>query len=177
MLTYLWQFWELLCLTMPPVDSGRLVYRIPSRTEYMLWNKIAINLRRDEKVREALYIYDHLMQCYKRSKVSMQYHAIPGLTFYINYTGFLEAYNELARAEEIGREGLNHCLACCRGDIAGDILANMSLIYYKQGLPEVEEQYLRYGYNLFCMYKKNDVAGKLEEEYQKKFHENIDMSA
>lgn len=171
------QFWELLCLTMPPVDSGRLVYRIPSRTEYMLWNKIAINLRRDEKVREALYIYDHLMQCYKRSKVSMQYHAIPGLTFYINYTGFLEAYNELARAEEIGREGLNHCLACCRGDIAGDILANMSLIYYKQGLPEVEEQYLRYGYNLFCMYKKNDVAGKLEEEYQKKFHENIDMSA
>lgn len=168
------QFWELLCLTMPPAVSGSLIYRVPFRTEYMLWNKIAINLRRDGKVTEALYIYDQLMQCYKKSKVSMQYHAVPGLTLYINYTGFLEIDNELERAEEIGREGLNHCLACCRGDIVGDILANMSLVYYKQGLMEMEEKYLRYGYCFVRLYKRTDLLGVLDEEYQKKFHRRID---
>lgn len=123
---------------------------------------------------EALYIYDQLMQCYKKSKVSMQYHAVPGLTLYINYTGFLEIDNELERAEEIGREGLNHCLACCRGDIVGDILANMSLVYYKQGLMEMEEKYLRYGYCFVRLYKRTDLLGVLDEEYQKKFHRRID---
>ena len=70
----------------------------------------------------------------------MRYHAVPGLTLYINYTGFLEEYNELEKAEAVGVEGLHHGLECCRGDIAGEILANMSLIYGKQGLPAEEEK-------------------------------------
>lgn len=168
------QLWELLCLTMPPVDSGMLVYRVPFRTEYLIWNKMAINRRRDDKVKDALCIYDKLMQRYKGSKVLMQYHAVPGMTFYINYTGFLEEYNDLEEAEKIGREGLNHCLACCRGDMAGDILANMSLIFGKEGLPEVEEKYLRHGYCLNDLYDRKNILGILQEAYQEKFHANID---
>lgn len=168
------QLWELLCLTMPPVDSGKLFYRVPFRTEYMTWNKMAINRRRDDKVKDALYIYGKLMQCYKRSNVSMQYHAVPGMTFYINYTGFLEEDNELEEAEKVGREGLNHCLACCRGDIACDILSNMSLIYGKKGMPDVEEQYLRHGYCIGCLYGRYNLLDILQEAYQDKFHRNID---
>lgn len=168
------QLWEMLCLTMPPADSGMLVYRIPFRTEYIIWNKMAINLRMDNKVKEAICIYERLMQCYQRSKVSMQYHAVPGLTLYINYTGFLEDYNELEKAEQIGKEGLNHCLACCRGDMAGDVLANMSLIYGKNGLPDVEEKYLRYGYCLVYLYDRKNVMDILRDAYQKNFHKNIE---
>lgn len=168
------KLWELLCLTMPPADSDKMVYRVPSRTECMLWNMIAINLRNDDRVKEAIYIYDQWMACYRRSKVLMQHHAVPGMLLYINYTGFLEVCNELERAEEIGKEGLNHCLACCRGDVTGDILANMSLIYGKKGLPEVEEQYLRHGYHLVCLFHRKNILGILEEAYREKFYGNID---
>lgn len=168
------QLWELLCLTMPPAESGRLIYRMPSRTEHLLYNMIAVNLRNDGRVEEALCILGGLMQCYKRSKVLMQYHAVPGLTLYINYTGFLEVNNELGRAEEIGKEGLNHCLACCRGDIAGDILANMSVVYGKEGLPEVEEKYLRYGYCFVHLYNRGYISDVLVEAYHEKFHRALE---
>ncbi len=165
---------DLLSLTMPPVESGAMIYRVPFRTEYMLWNKIAVNLRKDGKVEEALRIYEEMIKCYRRSRVAMRYHAVPGLTLYINYTGFLEVHNELEKAEEIGKEGLRHCLACCRGDIAGDILANLSLVYGKQGLPDMEEAYLRYGYFLKELYKREESLIILQKSYWDRFHRNID---
>ncbi|MBO5030513.1 MAG: helix-turn-helix transcriptional regulator [Lachnospiraceae bacterium] len=167
------QLWELLCLTMPPADLGRLFYRVPFRTEYMICNKIAVNLRDDGKVEEALRIYEELMQCYKRSRVSMRYHAVPGLTLYINYAGFLEVNNDLEKAEMIGKEGMLHCVECCRGDMAGDILANLSLVYEKQGLPDIEEKYLRYGYYLISLYGRENMTDILQSAYQDKFHKEI----
>lgn len=165
---------ELLALTMPTLKSGNMIYRVPFRTEYILWNKIAMNLRKDGKVEEALQIYEELIECYHKSKVAMRYHAVPGLTLYINYTGFLEVHNELEKAQEIGEEGLRHCLACCRGDIAGDILANMSLVYGKQCLPDREEVYLRYGYYLNNLYNKTNDLFILQKAYRDKFYKNID---
>ena len=142
-------------------------------TENMIWNKIAINLRRQDKVEEAIHIYEEIMKCYKRSKVVMRFHAVPGMSLYINYTGFLETHNELEKAVEIGKEGLQHSLECCRGDLAGDILANLSLVYGKQGLPVIEESYLRHSYYLICLYGRENVTDKLQEAYQQKFHKLI----
>ena len=167
------QLQELLYLTMPPVDSGRMIYRMPFRTEYSICNKMAVNLRLDGKVEESLCIYEELMQCYKKSKVLMRHHAVPGLTLYINYAGFLEVDNELEKAEAVGKEGLHHCLECCRGDIVGDLLANMSLAYGKQGLPDMEETYLRYGYYWNCLYGRGDMATVLADAYRDKFHKEI----
>ncbi len=135
---------------------------------------IAINFRKAQKVQKALIIYEALVQRYKKSRVLMRHHAVPGLTLYLNYAGFLEAADELEKAEEIGKEGLRHGLECCRGDMAGDILANLSLVYGKRGLPEVEETYLRYGYNLICLYDRKDIMVILQKAYQDKFHRDID---
>ena len=157
-------------LTMPQMKSDRVIYRVPFRTEYTIWNHIAINLRKDEKIEEALYIYKKLAKCYKKSKVDMRFHAVPGMSLYVNYAGFLEVYNELEKAEEIGKEGLYHCLECCRGDIVGDILANLSLIYGKRGLPEIEETYLKNGYYLICLYGRKDLAIILQKAYEDKFY-------
>lgn len=168
------QLKELLELTMPPAKSGEMVYRVPFRVEYMLYNHIAINLRNDGKIEEALRIYEELMKRYKKSEVVMRYHAVPGMLLYINYTGFLEAYDELEKAQDIGLEGLRHSIECCRGDIAGDILANLSQVYGKQGLPEVEETYLRYAYCLICLYGRNDIIDILQRTYRDKFHKEID---
>lgn len=166
---------ELIYLTMPPVDSGMLIYRVPFRTEYLLLNKLAINLRREEKVNESLFIYERMMLYYKKSKVSMRYHAVPGLTLFLNYTGFLEYNNELKKADEIGKEGLKHSLECCRGDMAGEILANLSLVYGKMGMLEMEEKYLRYGYYLIHLYDRRDQLGIVRQAYEDKFHRNIDL--
>ncbi|MEZ3495914.1 MAG: hypothetical protein K1W38_27395 [Lachnospiraceae bacterium] len=168
------QLLELLHLTMPEMNSGRRIYRVPFRTEYTLLNHIAINLRKDGKVAEAVQIYEELMQCYKNSKVLMKFHAVPGITLFINYTGFLEAYNDLPKAEEIGKEGLNHNLLCCRGDMVGNILANLSLVYGKQDLPIEEETYLRYGYYLICLYGGETTTGILKKAYMDKFNKKID---
>ena len=168
------KFQELLYLTMPPVDSGKMIYRVPFRTEYTICNKIANNLWENNKIEEALRIYEQLMQCYEKSKVSMRYHAVPGLTLYINYAGILEERNELKEAIAVGKEGLNHSLECCRGDMTGDILANLSLVYGKQGLPDVEEKYLRYGYYLVELYDSKNMMDVLRNAYQDKFHREID---
>lgn len=55
---------ELLHLTMPPVASGTMIYRVPFRMEYAIWNHMAINFRKAQKVEEALIIYEALMQRY-----------------------------------------------------------------------------------------------------------------
>ena len=167
------QLRELLHLTMPPADSGTMIYRVPFRMEYTIWNHMAINFRKDGKVKEAIAIYEALMQSYQKSKVLMQHHAVPGLTLYLNYAGFLEVADDLEKAKEVGREGLRHGLECCRGDIAGDILANLSLVYGKQGLPDVEESYLRYGYYLTCLYDRKDIMMILQSAYRDKFHKDI----
>ncbi|MDE6052201.1 MAG: helix-turn-helix domain-containing protein [Lachnospiraceae bacterium] len=168
------QLLELLHLTMPSVGSDKRIYRVPFRIEYTIWNYIAVNLRRNGRIEEALQIYEELIQCYKRSRVVMRYHAVPGLTLYINYAGFLEEHDELERAKEIGVEGLHHSLECCRGDTVGDILANLSLVYGKQGLPVIEELYLRHGYYLNALYGKINDLGILQKAYQDKFHKEID---
>lgn len=167
------QLWELLHLTMPPADSGTMIYRVPFRMEYTIWNHMAINFRKDGKVKEAIAIYEALMQRYQKSKVLMQHHAVPGLTLYLNYAGFLEVADDLEKAKEVGREGLRHGLVCCRGDMAGDILANLSLVYGKQGLPDVEEMYLRYGYHLLCLFARDKVTAILQKAYWDKFYRNI----
>lgn len=167
------QLRELLHLTMPPADSGTMIYRVPFRMEYTIWNHMAINFRKDGKVKEAIAIYEALMQSYQKSKVLMQHHAVPGLTLYLNYAGFLEVADDLEKAKEVGREGLRHGLECCRGDMAGDILANLSLVYGKQGLPDVEESYLRYGYYLTCLYDRKDIMMILQSAYRDKFHKDI----
>lgn len=167
------QLRELLHLTMPPADSGTMIYRVPFQMEYTIWNHMAINFRKDGKVKEAIAIYEALMQSYQKSKVLMQHHAVPGLTLYLNYAGFLEVADDLEKAKEVGREGLRHGLECCRGDMAGDILANLSLVYGKQGLPDVEESYLRYGYYLTCLYDRKDIMMILQSAYRDKFHKDI----
>lgn len=169
------QLRELLFLTMPPTDSGVLLYRIPFRTEYKLLNLIAINLRNDNKVEEALGMYEELMKCFKRSRVRMRHHAVPAFTLYTNLAGLSEELNRLDRAETIGREGLLHDIGCCRGDIAGDVLANLSLVYWKRGQSELEEMYLRNGYFLNDFYNRTKGQYKLAEAYRKKFHKEIDL--
>lgn len=165
---------ELLWLTMPPVSSGKLVYRIPFRTEYLILNKMAINLRFDNKVKEAILICEELMQCFKGSRVLMRHHAVSGFMLFLNFAAFLEVYNKLEEAEAVGKEGLLHSIECCRGDVVGAILANLSLVYWKQGLPELEEVYLRNGYFLNDFYGRKYDHHKLQEAYQKKFHKEID---
>ncbi len=168
------QLKELLFLTMPPADSGAFFYRIPFRTEFMLLNHIAVNLRFDNKVEDAVFIYEELMKCFKRNRVRMQHHAVSAFLLYVNLAGLLESLDRLDRSEVVGREGLLHCIECCRGDVAGSIMANLSLVYCKRKQPEIEEMYLRNGYYLNDFYGRFEDQYKLMEAYRQKFHKEID---
>lgn len=55
------QLKELLDLTMPPTKSEKLVYRVPFRTDYLILNQITLCYKRDDKVIEAVEIYQQIM--------------------------------------------------------------------------------------------------------------------
>jgi len=166
------QLKDLLFLTMPPIASEKLVYRVPFRTEYIILNNIAVNMRLDGKLVEALGIYRQIMQYYMRSKVKIKFHAVPGLTLFLNYAGYLEEFDNLEEAEQIAKEGLHHDIRCCRGDMAGGILANLSVVYGKQGMPVLEEKYLRNGYYLLDLYNQEGRKKTISKIYKKKYNKS-----
>lgn len=166
------QLKELLYITMPQI-SDRLVYRVPFRMEYHIINFVALNLRADGYVEDALHIYQQIMQCYGKSRVCMKYHMVPGLTLYLNYAGFLEVNNQLEESEQIAKEGLLNGIACCRGDMGGEIIANLSLVYGKKQMYEMEEKCLRYGYYLVELYERESSRGIIQRVYEEKYHKNI----
>ena len=53
-------------------------------------------------------------------------------------------------------------------------MANLSLVYGKQDLPDIEEQYLKYSYYMICLYKRETMVVILKNAYQDKFHKMID---
>ena len=168
------QLKEQLYLTMKPIPSKEIVYRVPYRQEYFILNQIAYYLRSTERTQEALQIFNQIRERFENSKISMKYHAVPGLTFYINYTGTLEVNNELEKAELIGKEGIDFVILSWRGDIAGEILANLSCVYEKKKLFDLEEECIRYGYYLLSLYNIINNSKFLQRMYQKKYQKNLD---
>lgn len=163
------QLKELLYLTMPPIPSRDMVYRVPYRQEFVILNSMALYYKRNGYVQETINIYRQVKRSYDQSKIYMQYHAIPGFLLYINYTGMLEVNNELELAEEIGLEGIRHALLCYRGDVVGQILANLSCVYEKQNKPEIAEAYLRNGYFIVSLYEREQNRITFKEVYEKKY--------
>lgn len=160
---------NLLYVTMPKIEGKELLYRIPFRAEYSILNRIAITYREQNMLEEALHIYKMIQDEYKYSQVEMAYHAVPGLTFFLNYSGFLEDNNELIKALQVSNEGLQFAISICRGDIIGNILVNRSCIYDKTQESVLEEKCLRYGYIFIKMYKRNKIKEKVEKIYREKY--------
>lgn len=163
------QLKEQLYLTMPPIPSKEIVYRVPYRQEFAILNSMALYYKRNGYIQETINIYRQIKRSYDQSKIYMQYHAIPGFLLYINYTGMLEVNNELELAEEIGLEGIRHALRCYRGDVVGQILANLSCVYEKQNLPEIAEEHLRNGYFIVSLYEREQNRITFKEVYEKKY--------
>ena len=104
----------------------------------------------------------------------MKYHAVPGLTFYLNYGAFLEDNNELVKSLEISDKGLKFAISICRADIIGNILANRSCIYEKTNEASFEEKCLRYSYVFIKMYRRNKIKEKVVNRYLEKYHCRLD---
>lgn len=167
------QLKELLYLTMPPTKSEKLVYRVPFRMEYSILNQIALCYKRNKKVTEAVEIYQQIMETYKNSRCPMIFHAVPGFMLYTNYVGALEVINELEQSERMGKEGIEHCVLCRRGDEIGQILGNLTCVYIKQNKPELAKQYLRNAYCLFQIYERKENRRVAENAYLEFFNEKI----
>ena len=161
---------KILHYTMPGIEGKDMLYRIPFRAEYSLMNKMAITYYRQNKWKEALLIYEKILSEYEYSRVDMKYHAVPGLTFYLNYGAFLEDNNELVKSLEISDKGLKFAISICRADIIGNILANRSCIYEKTNEESLEEKCLRYSYVFITMYRRNKIKEKVANRYLEKYH-------
>lgn len=158
-------------------DFDGTIYRVPFREEVVILNQIAFSLRMLGRMDEALDIFEQILLRYRKSVVSNDFHAVSCFLIYVNYTGDLEVYGDLDKAERIGKEGLEIALECQRGDIAGKILANVSCILEKLGTKEdteMAEKCLRYSYFLLSLYQNKYYEKVIYDTYRKKYFQNPD---
>lgn len=164
---------KILHYTMPEINNKELPYRIPFRAEYSLLNRIAIAYRKQGMIKEAVQIYERIQEEYEYSQVKMKYHAVPGLTFYPNFSGFLEVKNELVKALKKSDEGLEFAISICRADIVGDILANRSCIFEKTKNRKAEEECLRNSYAFIKLYNVNKIKSIVQKKYSEKYGKDL----
>lgn len=163
------QFWELLSLTMPPLEASERIYRLPFRTEYLILNQIAGGLHEMGKTREAVKIYKKVLEKYKSNGTNLKYHVVPVMLLYVNYVADLEENNQLKEADTVALEGMNFIINCQRGDMASQLLANMSCICEKRQDTITEKRYLRDAYYLNMLYGNINLANVLKQAYKQKF--------
>lgn len=144
------------------------VYRVPFRQEVVILNMIALSYKRSGKREDAISIYEQIYKRYKNSQVLNVHHAVSEFLLYTNYVAVLEENDELVKAEQIGKEGIELMLECQRGDIAGTVLGNLACVYEKQEeRKELAENCLRNSYYLLALYKYEKDKEILQEAYKK----------
>ncbi|MCI8528785.1 MAG: helix-turn-helix transcriptional regulator [Lachnospiraceae bacterium] len=154
-----------------------VVYRIPSRQECILLNRIALGLKHIGRMEEALALWEQILDRFQASKVAEQYHGGSLMQVYINYTGGLELYGGLDKAEEEGMKGIRLALKCRRGDNAASMLANLSCVYEKRNTQEYArlcQECLQHSFYLLQLYMHNKNSENVHNYYRRKFGKNID---
>lgn len=160
---------KLLYLTMPPVESQRLVYRVPFRVEFGIIHQLARSYRAIGEIEQAISLYQAVREVDYDEEFGMMFHAGTGLVMYINYLGYLETNNQIVEGEQIGREGLSFYLNCQRGDCAAITLANLSCIYDKKKQTSLEKQCLRNSYFLLRFFGEVSKEEVIRQAYISKF--------
>lgn len=143
------------------------IYRVPFRQEVIILVYIAISLRRLDKKEEALEIYRQILEKYEKSMVEKPFHAVPLFLVYVNYVGLLEVSDYLEKSEKIAKEGIAFSLECQRGDIAAEILANISCVYEKKVDTELARLCLKNSFYLLELYQYERECIVLKESYEK----------
>lgn len=163
------KFKTLLFITMPIIVGQPMVYRMPHRQEVCLINVIALCYKHSGKVREALNIYEEMLERYERSVTLMKHHAVPGFLIYANYAAALEVYGELNKSCEIAKIGLQHSIRCGRGDTVLGILTNLSCVHEKRKETELQRKDLKTAMALSDLYENGRIRQICQSEYNKKF--------
>ena len=105
---------KILAITMPPLPSGKRIYRIPFRTEFAIMNQIARTFAKMGKYDNACEIYAEVLKQYHKNESTLRGHVVQGILLYVCYAAMLEDNNELELSEQIAKEGMKFTLECMR---------------------------------------------------------------
>lgn len=118
---------ELLRYTMPEY-KGKL-FRIPSREEFIILNRIALSLKLAGRKDEAIALYEEILQKYQASKVRPEHHTHVMMLLYLNYFAALYSKGDIAEAKKIAYIGIKLMLKYGRGDFLALFIANIACAY------------------------------------------------
>lgn len=149
------------------------IYRVPYRLEANILVYMAISLRRLDRKEEALDIYRQILENYERSMVEKLFHAVPLFSIYINYVGLLEVTDYLEKSEKIAKDGIAFSLVCQRGNIAAEILANLSCVYEKKADTELAKLCLKNSFHLVELYKYKKDCVIIKKTYENMYKEKL----
>lgn len=159
---------KILAITMPPLPSGKRIYRIPFRTEFAIMNQIARTFAAMGKYDSACEIYAEVLKQYHKNESTLRGHVVQGILLYVCYAAILEDNNELELSEQIAKEGMKFTIECMRGDTACKILANLTCVYEKRKEIELEMRYLKDAYYLSRLYRQGMLTDLLKNRYAEK---------
>ena len=140
---------KILAITMPPLPSGKRIYRIPFRTEFAIMNQIARTFAAMGKYDSACEIYAEVLKQYHKNESTLRGHVVQGILLYVCYAAILEDNNELELSEQ-------------------KILANLTCVYEKRKEIELEMRYLKDAYYLSRLYRQGMLTDLLKNRYAEK---------
>lgn len=152
------QLRELLGYTMPEYDNK--LFRIPSREEFLILNRIALCLKWSGKEEESIALYEDILKKYQASKVKLEHHTHVMMLLYLNYFSTLYICEKVNKAEEVGETGTRLMLKYQRGDFLAVFIANLACVYEEseaQAKREIALKCLKSSYNLLELY---EIANK-----------------
>lgn len=157
-------------------DYKGIVYRTPFRQECMLLNQIALCMRQDKRVEEAIALWEQILDKFEASEVAPEHHAVSQMLIYMNYPGALEVSGRLEKSRQEALKGIRLMLKCQRGDVAAVIMANLACVYEKldtQRDAELCEKCLRNSFYLFKYYGIEKKCKVVESYYIKKYGKKL----
>ncbi len=165
---------KILRYTMPDYQEDKL--RVPSREEFVILNVMAGLMRTTEQFEKGLKLRKYILQTYKESRVSEEYHTNSIVMLYMCYGEMLEADNQLDLAELMDIDGFRMDIWCGKGEMIGKILANLAYVYNKKdplGESVFSKESLWCAYQFCILMKQEKLVNVVKECYHTLFMEKI----
>ncbi len=165
---------KILRYTMPDYQEDKL--RVPSREEFVILNVMAGLMRTTEQFEKGLKLRKYILQTYKESRVSEEYHTNSIVMLYMCYGEMLEADNQLDLAELMDIDGIRMDIWCGKGEMIGKILANLAYVYNKKdplGESVFSKESLWCAYQFCILMKQEKLVNVVKECYHTLFMEKI----
>ena len=95
---------------------------VPSRTEALIINNIAVCYKRSGMLKKSIEVLEKLIMSYENSKIELKYRCVPLNLIYSNLCAYYEETNQFDKALSLADKTIRYSIECLRGNFLGFLL-------------------------------------------------------